>query len=149
MTRAREDRTRDVGSQFVYLRDVRTGLVWSAAYQPTRREPDEYLVTFLADKVVFRRRDEDIETQLEVAVSPEDDVEVRRLSLTNHGDRPREIEVTSYAEIVLGAGRRRPGPSRLREALHRAPSTCPRARPCSAGGVRARADEKPLSRSTR
>jgi cyclic beta-1,2-glucan glucanotransferase len=102
VTRAREDRTRDVGSQFLYLRDVRTGLVWSAAYHPTRREPDEYLVTFLADKVVFRRRDDDIETQLEVAVSPEDDVEVRRLALTNHGTRPREIEVTSYAEIVLG-----------------------------------------------
>jgi cyclic beta-1,2-glucan synthetase len=102
VTRAREDRTRDEGSQFVYLRDVRTGLVWSAAYHPTRREPDEYLVTFLADKVVFRRRDEDVETQLEVAVSPEDDVEVRRLALTNHGSRPREIEVTSYAEIVLG-----------------------------------------------
>src|SRR6185503_9074527 len=101
VTRAREDRTRDVGSQFVYLRDVRTGLVWSAGYHPTRREAEEYLVTFLADKVIFRRRDEDIETQLEVAVSPEDDVEVRRLSLTNHGARPREIEITSYAEIVL------------------------------------------------
>jgi cellobiose phosphorylase len=102
VTRAREDRTRDLGSQFVYLRDVRTGMVWSAAYHPTRREPEEYLVTFLADKAVFRRRDEDVETQLEVAVSPEDDVEVRRLALTNHGSRPREIEVTSYAEIVLG-----------------------------------------------
>jgi cyclic beta-1,2-glucan synthetase len=33
---------------------------------------------------------------------PEDDLEVRRLSITNHGTRPREIEVTSYAEIVLG-----------------------------------------------
>jgi cyclic beta-1,2-glucan synthetase len=103
VTRAREDRTRDLGSQFVYLRDVRTGVVWSAAYQPTRREPDEYLASFLAERAVFRRRDEDIETQLEVAVSPEDDVEVRRLAVTNHGSRPREIEVTSYAEIVLGS----------------------------------------------
>ena len=39
---------------------------------------------------------------LEIAVSPEDDVEVRRLTLTNRSDRPREIEVTSYAEVVLG-----------------------------------------------
>ena len=102
VTRAREDRTRDVGSQFVYLRDVRTGLVWSATYQPTCREPDEYLVTFLPERAVFRRRDDEIETQLEIAVSPEDDVEVRRLALTNRSDRPREIEVTSYAELVLG-----------------------------------------------
>ena len=35
-------------------------------------------------------------------MSTEDDVEVRRLSVTNHSDRPREIEVTSYAEVVLG-----------------------------------------------
>jgi cyclic beta-1,2-glucan synthetase len=103
VTRAREDRTRDLGSQFIYLRDVRTGAVWSAAYQPTRREPDEYLVTFMAERAVFRRRDEDLETQLEIAVSPEDDVEVRRLAITNHASRPREIEVTSYAEMVLGS----------------------------------------------
>src|SRR5207244_3040356 len=84
------------------LRDVRSGLVWSAAYHPTCREPEEYLVTFLPERAVFRRRDDEIETQLEIAVSPEDDVEVRRLSLTNRSDRPREIEVTSYAEPVLG-----------------------------------------------
>jgi cyclic beta-1,2-glucan synthetase len=55
----------------------------------------------LAEKAVFFRRNDEIETHLEVAVSAEDDVEVRRLSVTNRSDRPREIEVTSYAEIVL------------------------------------------------
>ena len=66
------------------------------------REPDEYAVAFDLDKCIFTRRDGDFETQLQIAVSPEDDLEVRRLSITNHGTRPREIEVTSYAEIVLG-----------------------------------------------
>ena len=72
--------------------------------RPTTRwatEPEDYLVTFLAEKATFRRRDDDIATQLDIAVSTEDDVEVRRLAVTNHSDRPREIEVTSYAEIVL------------------------------------------------
>ena len=46
-------------------------------------------------------RDGTLTTTLEVAVSPEDDAEVRRVSITNHGSRTREIEVTSYAEIVL------------------------------------------------
>ncbi|HEY6546386.1 MAG TPA: glucoamylase family protein, partial [Vicinamibacteria bacterium] len=103
VTRHREDPTRDPGSQFVYLRDVRSGSVWSATFQPTRKEPEDYLVTFLPEKATFRRRDDDIATQLDVAVSTEDDVEVRRLAVTNHSDRPREIEVTSYAEIVLAA----------------------------------------------
>ncbi|HET7295445.1 MAG TPA: glucoamylase family protein, partial [Vicinamibacteria bacterium] len=101
VTRHREDSTRDPGSQFLYLRDVRSGAVWSATFHPMAKEPDDYLVTFLAEKASFRRRDGDIGTQLDIAVSTEDDVEVRRLAVTNHGDRPREIELTSYAEIVL------------------------------------------------
>jgi cyclic beta-1,2-glucan synthetase len=101
VTRQREDSTRDPGSQFIYLRDVRSGAVWSAAYHPIGREPEHYVVSFLAEKATFQRRDHDIATQLDIAVSTEDDVEVRRLALTNHSDRPREIEITSYAEIVL------------------------------------------------
>jgi cyclic beta-1,2-glucan synthetase len=101
VTRHREDPTRDPGSQFLYLRDVRSGALWSATYQPIAKEPDDYVVTFLAEKATFHRRDDDIATQLDIAVSTEDDVEVRRLSVTNHSDRLREIEVTSYAEIVL------------------------------------------------
>ncbi|HET8680034.1 MAG TPA: glucoamylase family protein, partial [bacterium] len=101
VSRLRQDRTRDPGSQFIYLRDVRSGSVWSAAYHPVDVEPDEYEVTFLPDKAIFFRRDDEIDSQLEIAVSPEDDVEVRRLSLTNRSGRPREIEVTSYVELAL------------------------------------------------
>ena len=102
VTRRRLDPTRDLGSQFAYLRDVRAGTVWSATYQPTGREPEDYIVSFLPEKAIFRREDDGIETQLEIAVSPEEDVEVRRLSLTNRSKRVREIEVTSYVEPVLG-----------------------------------------------
>jgi cyclic beta-1,2-glucan synthetase len=101
VTRFRRDATRDPGGQHLYLRDVRSGAVWSATYQPTGTEPEEYRVTFQPEKAIFRRRDDGIATQLEIAVSTEDDVEVRRLTLSNHSDRPREIEATSYAEMVL------------------------------------------------
>jgi cyclic beta-1,2-glucan synthetase len=102
VTRLREDATRDSGGTFIYLRDVRSGSVWSATYQPTCREPHDYVASFLPEKASFHRRDDDIETLLEVAVSPEDDVEVRRLTVSNRGDQAREIEVTSYCEPVLG-----------------------------------------------
>ena len=101
VTRHREDATRDPGSQFIYLRDVRSGAVWSATHHPTGTEPEDYLVTFLPEKATFSRRHDGIASLLDVAVSTEDDVEVRRLAVTNHSDRPREIEITSYAEIVL------------------------------------------------
>jgi len=101
VTRQREDRTSDAGANFIYLRDPWSGRVWSPTYLPVATEPDDYETTFELDKITYRRRDGDCETQLQVAVSPEDDVEVRRLSITNRGDRQRELEVTSYAEIVL------------------------------------------------
>ncbi len=102
VTRRREDRTSDFGAHFIYFRDPWSGEVWSPTYLPTCVEPDSYEVTFALDKATYRRRDGDLETQMQVAVSPEDDVEVRRVTITNRGDRPRELEVTSYAEIVLG-----------------------------------------------
>jgi cyclic beta-1,2-glucan synthetase len=101
VTRWHQDATCDAGGQFLYLRDVRSGAVWSPTFHPTRVDTSDYLVTFRADRVTIARRDEDLSTQLDIAVSPEDDVEVRRLTLTNHGDRGREIEITSYVEIVL------------------------------------------------
>ncbi|MFL5522256.1 MAG: glucoamylase family protein, partial [Gemmatimonadales bacterium] len=101
VTRYREDATRDPGSQFLYLRDVRSGAVWSATYQPTAREPEKYLALFQPELASFRRTDEEIATQLDIAVSTEDDVEVRRLAITNLSDRPRELEITSYGEIAL------------------------------------------------
>jgi cyclic beta-1,2-glucan synthetase len=101
LTRWREDRTADAGSNFIYLRDVRSGKTWSAAYLPLAEEPETYSVSFLHERAVFQRRDDDIETQMEIVVSPQDDIEVRRLSITNHGDRIREIEITSYVELAL------------------------------------------------
>src|SRR6185503_11626719 len=101
VARRREDPTVDPGGQYLYLRDVRSGAVWSAAYQPIRREPDEYRSTLLPDRVVIEQRLEEIQSKLEIAVSAEDDVEVRRLSLTNRSEYLREIEITSYAEVVL------------------------------------------------
>ncbi|MBA3949801.1 MAG: DUF3131 domain-containing protein, partial [Acidobacteria bacterium] len=101
VTRWRRDGTRDADGQFIYLRDLRSGAVWSATYQPTRAEPEEYSATFSADRACFRRRDDEITTDLDIAVSTEDDVEVRRITIRNHGSRIRELEITSYAEIVL------------------------------------------------
>ena len=101
ITRLRDDSTSDAGAHYIYVRDPWSSRVWSATYQPVCQEPDQFDAIFDLDKVTFRRRDTEIETQLEITVSSEDDVEVRRLTLTNHSAQTREIEVTSYAEIVL------------------------------------------------
>jgi cyclic beta-1,2-glucan synthetase len=102
VTRSRRDITRDPAGAYLYLRDVRSGTVWSATYLPTLVTPDDYRVEFRSEKATFHRRDGDLTTRLEIAVSPEDDVEVRRVTVINHGTRICEIDITSYAEIVLG-----------------------------------------------
>lgn len=103
VTRWREDGTRDDWGTFVYLRDISSGAVWSAGHQPVRRAPQSYEVTFSEDKTDFWRTDAGIVTHMEVVVSPEENAEVRQISLTNNSTRTREIEVTSYAEVVLAA----------------------------------------------
>jgi cyclic beta-1,2-glucan synthetase len=116
VTRWREDVTCDPWGSFIFLRDVQSGDVWSAGYQPSGAEPDSYEVVFSEDRVEIIRRDGSITTTLEVAVSPEADAEVRRVSISNHGHQAREIELTSYAEIVLApheADRAHPAFSKL------------------------------------
>jgi cyclic beta-1,2-glucan synthetase len=103
VTRWRADTTRDNWGSFVYVRDVRSGSVWSTGYQPVCSKPNTYEVAFSEDKADFWRRDGSIVTHLEVIVSGEDNCELRGVSITNYSTRPREIELTSYAEIVLAS----------------------------------------------
>ncbi|RQW82735.1 MAG: phosphorylase, partial [Methylococcus sp.] len=101
VTRWREDVTRDNRGSYLYLRDVDSGKVWSAGYQPTLAVPDSYATVFVEDRARITRHDGGLVSTLEILVSPEDDAEIRYLSLTNNELHARNIEITSYAEIVL------------------------------------------------
>lgn len=101
VTRWREDATRDDWGSYIFLRDVESRETWSATYQPRGTRPDSYDVMFAEDRAEFVRRDGTLTTTLDIVVSSEDDAEVRRVSIANSGTEPRDIEVTSYAEIVL------------------------------------------------
>jgi len=101
ITRWREDATCDDRGTFIYLRDIDTGRYWSSAYQPTKRKAEYYEAIFVQGRAEYRRRDEAIETHTEITVSPEEDLEIRRVTLTNLSSRTRQIEVSSYAEVVL------------------------------------------------
>jgi cyclic beta-1,2-glucan synthetase len=101
ITRWREDVTCDGWGAYIFLRDALNGETWSAGYQPSAAEPGSYEVTFSEDRAEIARTDATVTTTLEIMVSPEDDAEVRRVSITNHGTQTRDIELTSYAEIAL------------------------------------------------
>ncbi len=101
VTRWSEDAAMDADGTFIYLRDVESGQFWSSAYQPTQKKPKNYEALFSQAWVEFKRRDHGIDTHTEIAVSPEDDIELRRITITNRSRARRLIEVTSYAEVVL------------------------------------------------
>jgi len=103
VTRWREDSTCDNWGTFCYLRDVASGEFWSTAYQPTLKGSEKYEAIFSEARAEFRRRDHDFDTHTEIAVSPEDDIELRRITLTNRSRTRRTIDVTSYAEVVLAS----------------------------------------------
>ncbi len=101
VTRWREDGTRDPWGSFCYLRDVENGDYWSAAYQPACVPVARYEAIFSDAKAEFRGRRHGYDMHLEIAVSAEDDIELRRLHVANRSARRRTIEITTYAEVVL------------------------------------------------
>ena len=103
VTRWREDATCDNWGTFCYIRDTASGDFWSAAHQPTLQRPVRYEAIFSEARAEFRRRDRDFESHLDIVVSPEDDIELRRLRITNRSRTRRTIDITSYAEVVLAS----------------------------------------------
>jgi len=103
VTRWREDPTCDNWGTYCYIRDTASGDFWSAAHQPTLQRPVRYEAIFSEARAEFRRRDRDFESHIDIVVSPEDDIELRRLRITNRSRTRRTIDVTSYAEVVLAS----------------------------------------------
>jgi cyclic beta-1,2-glucan synthetase len=101
VTRWREDSTCDSWGMFCYVRDVKTGEFWSITYQPTLKKSEIYDAIFSKGRAEFHRRDNDLDIRTEIVVSPEDDIELRRIRITNLSKLRRVIDVTSYAEVVL------------------------------------------------
>jgi cyclic beta-1,2-glucan synthetase len=101
LTRWRADTTREDGGTWIYVRDSESGNLWSAGDQPTAAPAENQVVQFYPHMAEFRRSDHGIGLTMEITVAPDEDVEIRRISLTNHTDRARRLTVTSYGEIIL------------------------------------------------
>lgn len=103
VTRWREDVTLDDWGPAIFLKDVRSGEIWSPGIRSAETAKQSHEVFFAEDRAEFICHDDTLTTVMDVLVSGEDDGEVRRITLTNTGRKPREIELTSYCELVLTA----------------------------------------------
>lgn len=116
LTRWRADTTRDVAGMACYFKDLGSGVIWSATHQPIHSEEQHYTWSFAPEKAEFRRCSGSCDTFLEIAVSAEDDAEIRRVTLVNNSRQTCRIELTSYAELALAphnADRAHPAFSKL------------------------------------
>jgi cyclic beta-1,2-glucan synthetase len=101
LTRWREDATRDDRGIFCYLSDPESGTVTSNTWQPLGKQKGTYHAVLTDAGAEFRRTHGSLTMQTHIVVSPEDDVEIRRMTVTHHGRHARELEITTYAEVVL------------------------------------------------
>jgi cyclic beta-1,2-glucan synthetase len=108
INRWREDPVVHAHGSWIYLKDRQTRAGWSATLAPTATggggaQPEHYAATFMEGRAEFHRRDGVLATTTEVLISPEDDAEVRRVSLSNSGRKTHQIDLTSCIELALAA----------------------------------------------
>lgn len=101
VTRWREDATNDNLGLFVYLKDLDTDEFWSATYQPALSDKNTDEAIFTQAYAEFHQKRMNMEVHTTVCISPEDDIEIRRIQLINHSHKTRTIELTSYSEVVI------------------------------------------------
>lgn len=101
VTRWHEDSTCDNWGMFSFVRDVEAGEFFSTTYQPTRGVEESFKCVFSEAHAEFNHTGKRLDMLTEIVVSPEDDIELRRLRVHNLTKNRRTIEFTSYGEIVL------------------------------------------------
>ncbi len=101
INRWKEDVSFDSYGMFFYIKNLNSGDYWSNAFEPSRTVPDKYETAFSEGKARFERTDGSITTSTEIIVSQEDNAELRKVTLVNHGDAARDIEITSYFEVTI------------------------------------------------
>lgn len=103
VTRWQPDPTEDRLGSYIFLRDAGTGDWWSATSEPKRATDERVQTLFSDDKASFVKSVGSLRSEVECIVISEGNGEGRRVTLFNDGATDRHIEVTSFAELVLGS----------------------------------------------
>lgn len=101
LTRWRSDSTSDCWGTFCYISDPQTGEIWSNTGQPMDEAYAGDEAIFTDAGAEFKRTLGTLGVRTQVVVSPEDNIELRRITLQHRGRQPRTLELTTYAEVVL------------------------------------------------
>jgi cellobiose phosphorylase len=103
ITRWDQDLIRDEWGKYVYLRDADSGEYWSPTWQPCGDKVDRYQVRHGMGYTVFESQWGEITCELTCFVPLEDSCEIWLLRVQNKGSKPRNLQVFTYLEWLLGA----------------------------------------------
>ena len=81
------------------FKNIKTNNIWSSIYEKSSK--GKYKITFTPDKMKQEILSENIKTKIETIVSPNEAVEIRKITLENQGNAEEVLEITSYFEPVL------------------------------------------------
>ena len=95
------DSTTDSSGTFFYIKNLNTEEKWNPTYEPYKDIPMDYNVDFTLDRGKFTRIDGKVETNYEVTLSQENNLEIRKITLRNNGEESIDLEITSYLEVTL------------------------------------------------
>jgi cellobiose phosphorylase/biotin operon repressor len=101
LNRWNNDFMREYSGIHLYMNDEQSGMIWSSGFMPSGIEPEDYMVSFDAHKAEYARTDRKVKTVTEICVSPEADLELRRITITNESEEPKHIRLTCAVEPVL------------------------------------------------
>ena len=86
---------------FFYLKNIETKQIWTCGHKNYLTKPEKYTVLFSPDKSEYIRQDGNIETIEKISILPNEQIEIRSISLRNNGNEAETIELTSYIEPIL------------------------------------------------
>ncbi|MCO6390187.1 protein ndvB [Aliihoeflea aestuarii] len=101
VTRWSGDPIEDRSGTFLFVTDTATGAWWSATGDPKSADGESCEAVFSDDKATFVKRVGTLTAKVEAIVVAEANGEARRITITNHGDTDRHLEITSFGEIAL------------------------------------------------
>ncbi len=105
VSRWRDDALRGEHGSFVFLRTQAAGAAWHSLTQhPAPNEQADYRCEWQPHAATFDATGPHLHTRMRVWVAPEEDVELRDITIEHRGDGPAlTVELASYFEVVLAA----------------------------------------------
>lgn len=103
ITRWYQDLVRDNWGKYIYVRDDRSGEIWSLSWMPVKREPEHYRVRHGLGYSVIESTTAGISSKLTVTVPPNEPLELWVVELKNIRQADRELSLFTYLEWCLGA----------------------------------------------